>query len=469
MEFKLKPIKIPPENPFTYDALDRKESVESVAALIEELTGPFVLAINSPWGTGKTTFVQFVQATLEAKNIACIYFNAWETDFASDPLIAFLGELEATSRGHKGKEKAFKANFEKVKSIASVIAKKAIPVAGKIATAGILDTSAFIEGAIADLVVDSINDVVGAYGKEKDLMEKFRCKLATSLDALTGNSDSSQVIIFVDDLDRCRPTYAVELLERIKHLFNVENAIFVLSLDKQQLGVNLEAVYGQGINSNEYLRRFIDLEYILPKTNSEKFTLNLFQRFGFEEFFNKRKHEKTVYDKSNVIDTFNFLCDIFDLNLRAREQCLTQLRIVMMTTPEDGLLYPYITTTLAVLKQATPDAYREYATEEGMAVDVVTVIEKAAGGTPLIESHVGQVISAELLAAKIDPYDDDDRKSYKRELKYLIDIAEGSEQSEEKRKQAKSVIDFVNNITPYRNSIPLKYVVGKLEIAAKLK
>ncbi len=467
MEFKLKPIEITRENPFANDALDRKESVESVAALIEELTGPFVLAINSPWGTGKTTFVKLVQATLEAKDIACLYFSAWETDFASDPLIAFLGELEATAKGDKGKKETFKANFEKVKAIASIIAKKAIPVAGKIATAGILDTSAFTEGAIADLVKDSINDVVGAYGKEKDLMEKFREKLAASLDALTGNGNSSPVIIFVDDLDRCRPTYAIDLLERIKHLFNVENAIFILSLDKQQLGVNLESVYGQGINSNEYLRRFIDLEYLLPKTNSEKFTLNLFQRFGFEEFFNTRKRSETMYDESNVTDTFNFLCDIFDLNLRAREQCLTQLRIVMMTTPEDNLLYPYITTTLAILKQAAPDAYREYATQGGMAVDVVKVIEKEAGGIPLIESHVGQVISAELLAAKIDPYDGG--KSRQKELKYLIDIAEDSKQSEEKREQAKHVIDFLNQTRIPEKSIPLKYVVGKLEIAAKLK
>ncbi|MCH7939053.1 MAG: NTPase, partial [Candidatus Marinimicrobia bacterium] len=280
MKYKLNPIEIPPDNPFANDALDRKESVESVAALIEELPGPFVLAINSPWGTGKTTFVKFVKTILEAKGIACVYFSAWETDFASDPMIAFLGELEVAAKGFTGKKRTFKANFDKVKSIASIIAKKAIPVAGKIATAGILDISAFTEGAIAKLVEESINDVVSAYGKEKDLMEKFREKLAASLDALTGNGNSSPVIIFVDDLDRCRPTYAIELLERIKHLFDVENAIFVLSLDKQQLGVNLMAVYGQGINSNEYLRRFIDLEYLLPKTDSEKFTLNLFQRFG---------------------------------------------------------------------------------------------------------------------------------------------------------------------------------------------
>ncbi len=91
MEFKLKPIEIPKETPFAYDALDRKESVESVAALIEELTGPFVLAINSPWGTGKTIFVKFVKTTLEAKNIACLYFNAWETDFVEE-ILEYMNE-----------------------------------------------------------------------------------------------------------------------------------------------------------------------------------------------------------------------------------------------------------------------------------------------------------------------------------------------------------------------------------------
>ena len=68
-------------------------------------------------------------------------------------------------------------------------------------------------------------------------------------------------------------------------MFNVENVTFVLALDKSQLSVSLRAIYGDGLNTGEYLRRFLDLEYQLPKVNDEVFTANLFDRFGFEEFF----------------------------------------------------------------------------------------------------------------------------------------------------------------------------------------
>lgn len=67
-------------------------------------------------------------------------------------------------------------------------------------------------------------------------------------------------MFFIDELDRCRPTFAIELLERIKHLFDIQNIVFVLSIDKEQLEASTAAAYGSAINAPEYLRRFIDLE-----------------------------------------------------------------------------------------------------------------------------------------------------------------------------------------------------------------
>ena len=127
----------------------------------------------------------------------------------------------------------------------------------------------FTEKALADLVADTIDDAVDAYTAEKSLLEQFHKSLTDTIEKLNAEGKKPQLIVFVDEVDRCRPTFAVELLERIKHLFNVPNAIFVLSLDKQQLAVSLSAIYGSGINSEEYLRRFIDLEYALPKSQSQ--------------------------------------------------------------------------------------------------------------------------------------------------------------------------------------------------------
>ena len=85
------------------------------------------------------------------------------------------------------------------------------------------------------------------------------------------------MVFFVDELDRCRPTYAVELLERIKHLFEVDNIVFVLALSTGQLESSIRSLYGDGLDAPGYLRRFIDLEYPLREPAADVYSRTLFE------------------------------------------------------------------------------------------------------------------------------------------------------------------------------------------------
>jgi predicted KAP-like P-loop ATPase len=177
MQFKLSPIEVPPDDPFRFDCLERRISVEAIFSLLDNLNGPFVLAIDSPWGTGKTTLIRMLKAFLELKGFSCLYFNAWETDFTTDPLMAFLGEMDQLMKTNNHKGKA----LEKTKKIATLIAKRVLPVAGKIATGGLLDLDSFTEKALAELVSDSVNDAVDAYSAEKNLIETFHRSLSEAM------------------------------------------------------------------------------------------------------------------------------------------------------------------------------------------------------------------------------------------------------------------------------------------------
>src|SRR4051812_20508231 len=92
---KHSPIYVDPEAPFSQDKLKRQPSAELLADLIARVSDPFVLSIGAPFGSGKTTFVLMLQALLKSRGHPCIYFSAWENDFAESPLVAFLGELES--------------------------------------------------------------------------------------------------------------------------------------------------------------------------------------------------------------------------------------------------------------------------------------------------------------------------------------------------------------------------------------
>jgi predicted KAP-like P-loop ATPase len=96
MEIKIRPIEIPSETPFVNDELDRQAEIKNLTELLVNIETPLVFTIDAKWGSGKTTFIKMWQADLSNQEIFSLYFNAWETDFAEDPLIAFLGELNSS-------------------------------------------------------------------------------------------------------------------------------------------------------------------------------------------------------------------------------------------------------------------------------------------------------------------------------------------------------------------------------------
>ena len=462
MEFKLKPIEVPVETPFKFDVLNRKESIEALTNLINSLNGPFVLTIDSPWGTGKTTFIRIWKAVLESQNFACLYFNAWEKDFSTDPLVAFLGDFEDLEKNIQPKNKDFNKYFNKAKKIGTALARRALPLAGKLATSGLLDVDEIIKKYLSDIVSGSIKDAVDAYLKEKDLIVKFHKSLSEAIATLKERGKKDQLIVFVDEVDRCRPTFAIELLERIKHLFNIDNVIFVLSLDKQQLSVSLRAIYGDGLDSDEYLRRFIDLEYALPKIDSEAFTKNLVNRFGFEAFFAERTSRDFGYDRKHLEEVFISLSDILQISLRTREQCFTRIRVAMMMIPPKYPLYPHLFTTLVILKAGAPEIYRRYMFEDGLASEVLDHIRSLNGGPEFLHSHPGKVTEAYLIAAK------QRKQGGTPEYNRYREVMENQSAGEQEKERANWIINIISEIN-MREGLSLGYLLKIIELAGQVQ
>lgn len=458
MNFKLPTLEVPDEDPFKYDVLDRKNAVETLTLLVDNLDGPFVLAIDSAWGTGKTTFIRMWQAHLQLNQYVCIYFNSWESDFASDPLVVFLGEIENFVKDSKLSSAKFDELFDKTKKIGTGVAKRALPVASKILTAGLLDLDDFTERALSDLSSDLVKDAIDEYQALSRLNKKFHKSLTDVINELKASKDSkSKIIIFVDEIDRCRPTYAIELLERIKHLFNVPNVIFVLSLDKNQLSTSLSTVYGQEINADEYLRRFIDLEFSLPKVNTTKFTNHLYQKFDFSGFFKDRNNGSEEAEK--LIQIFNDLSDLFDLSLRAREQCFIRILVGMMATSQDYYFYPVLIIILVILKAVRPSIYQKFVSSIGTASDVLNCIRDLPGGENyLIQELSGALVESYLIAAKYD------RRAVNPELMKHKKNGEDQTIDSEISKRSQTICTIVNSIINNHGSRLDKYVIDKIDL-----
>ena len=235
MKFRLEEIEVPEDNPFKNDALKRQPVVEFLRDLIKQLEGPFVLALDSPWGTGKTTVVRMLRSSLKTENVASAYFNAWKEDYVSDPLIPMVAAIDELKVIDSEAKQQFASRMATVKRVASKVAKRGIVAAVKLATMNAVDLEEATEDVLSATAGDAVDDVIESFKQEKASLERFREALESAVKAIQSEDAPKPLVFFIDELDRCRPTFAIELLERIKHLFDVKHMVFVLSIDKAQL------------------------------------------------------------------------------------------------------------------------------------------------------------------------------------------------------------------------------------------
>lgn len=270
-------IAVPSENPFENCKLGREKIAISLTKIIKNVNidNGFVISIDSPWGTGKTTFIDMWKALLEKEEeIICVKFNAWDSDFYNNPLVSILENLDETiDKDIEKITKNFaKESLENIKSNLKAKGKTLICDAIKSKTHGLIDISKEKDN---NELLKKYNDLKEQNGKiKKGLME---------LKKEFGENNKLRIVFFIDELDRCRPDYAIKVLEVIKHFFSTKGYIFILSLDKSQLSKSISTIYGQGMDSEGYLRRFIDIDYPLPMPSKENYIETLLVKHSLDK------------------------------------------------------------------------------------------------------------------------------------------------------------------------------------------
>lgn len=358
MKIKHHEIDIPQENPFANCKLAREPYARVLTNIVNTYADGFVLGINNEWGAGKTTFVKMWQQQLKIKGFQTIYFNAWENDFDSNPLVALMSELETLTNAKN--KTVFKSVVEKgavlVKNIAPTIAKSLI----KKYVVDIDDIAVDVIENAAKASTEILEEEIKKYSSKKKTIVEFR----KELEKFVKQADSIKPLIFIiDELDRCRPNYSVEVLEQIKHFFSVSGIVFVLSIDKKHLASAVKGYYGsEQIDSNEYLRRFIDLEYSIPKPTTKDFIAYLFDYYSFKDFFSSQ--ERIKYDELRR-DSVNFLLMAESLltktntNLRQQERIFALTRLVLCSFMANEYTFPHLLFILAYLKVLRDDLFQK--------------------------------------------------------------------------------------------------------------
>jgi hypothetical protein len=342
-------------DPFENCRLGRKPYADVLTQIVSSYSDGFVLAINNEWGAGKSTFIKMWRQDLINNGYRTLFYNAWENDFEKDVLVALISELEDL------KDSESLELYQTVLEKGALLSKKIGPGILKAALKRYIgidseELNKVLEGA-AEIGFDSLEKEIQEHNKRKVSLKGFR----ESLEKFIHKADPEKPVVFyIDELDRCRPNYAVEVLEEVKHLFSVPGIVFVLSIDKEQLGHAVRGVYGsEQINSEEYLRRFIDLEYTLPSPPHHLVTNYLFDFYSLGDFFNSDRSRQFINDEANFRSfALNFF-RLYPLNFRQQEKLYGHLKVVFSVCEKDDYIFPPALLLLLYFKNFKNDLYKE--------------------------------------------------------------------------------------------------------------
>lgn len=462
MAFRHIDLEIPAATPFSNCKLDREKYAKTLTNIIENYPEGFVLAINNKWGTGKSTFVKMWEQLLKNNEFKTIYFNAWENDFEDNPLTAFVGELQVINKRDKEK-------FHKIVKNAALISKNVAPAIIKAFVNKYIDSETLVD-AISDTsksFLQIFEDDIKEYSKRKESISEFKKSLS---EFVANESNGKPLIFIIDELDRCRPNYAVLLLEQIKHFFSVPNIVFVLSIDKTQLGNAICGVYGsEKIDSNEYLRRFIDIEYSVPEPDKEKFIYYLYEYFEFDSFFRateRSSYPALQYDRDNFLDTSKIL--INNLTLRQQEKIFAHTRLALRTLNYNNYLLPTVFVFLSYIKAIHSNFYNSLSNRE------LSVKEVQEEFYQIVKSFITK--DTKRLFVEIEVYLLKFYENYKSEYRRNSELLERSAEGKyilkiESKIDNDLFLTMLTSETINRNysDIKLSYLINKLNLLDDIK
>ncbi|MGB0944059.1 MAG: KAP family P-loop NTPase fold protein [Marinomonas sp.] len=313
--------------------------------------GAYVANLNGAWGTGKTFFVDNWCHQLKENNRLAIKIDAWESDYLKDPLAIIVAELleqvneQSPLPDLTVMEKPIITNGLKlIKSFAPVLmmalGKKVFgdgyeDILKEFGT-GIQNTSLAKNSDDFENSAFAIHKQHKGFAKgfkdsfESLLFEVNKAKRGKDLTDKQCHEKSFKTYIFLDELDRCRPIYAIEMLETVKHLFNIPNLVFVLSTDTAQLEHSIKAVYGEGFDAREYLSRFFEQRLLLPAPDHFTF---LKSRSNFENLDLNENNQHlfpAIDSKDKVSAVLAMFCELNQISLRRTLQFADKLEAILI-------------------------------------------------------------------------------------------------------------------------------------------
>lgn len=314
------------------DRLDRARYAEFLTNYLaaEGKQRNYVLNLNAEWGAGKTWFIKRWYMELKA-HYPTVYIDAWQQDFSDDPLLTVISSIIEQLKEEAGSPQLSPYLSTKLASLLK-------------ATAPIVTKALFKK--ISGINIDEVQEVITADDagklveslfqdtrKKTEAVQLLKHEIQQWVEAIIGKKKKqAPAFILIDELDRCRPSYAVEMLETIKHIFDIKGVVFVLATDTEQLQHAIKVIYGDEFHAFKYLERFFTERYELPKPTLFNYILFLLKGLYESSYIS---HVDDNFSFEQFSELLSLIIPIFELQLRDVQSLLQRLISTCHHTSDD--------------------------------------------------------------------------------------------------------------------------------------
>ncbi len=317
------------------DEFQRKSIAEKAISLLTSDIDVSPMVIDGSWGTGKTEFCHKLINLMkkESDNHHIIYIDAFQADHADEPLLTVLAEVLKLIPDDEQRNSVIQKIIPAVRFGLKTILKAGVSHTLRQDSTEVIDD---FDEAVKQASDKAIDASVESLLKDHIEAGKNLKALQATLEEIA--SDKS-IILFIDELDRCRPNFAVDMLETIKHTFNIPKVQFVLITNTTQLKAAINHIYGETIDAQRYLDKFLKFSFKLP---------HKFKENGHEKVQASVAHYRALIKQSSFLQTaeleqrapfdlVKYIIEINQLSLREIETLVRHIEIYQQLTNKNGL------------------------------------------------------------------------------------------------------------------------------------
>ncbi|MEN4246306.1 P-loop NTPase fold protein [Serratia marcescens] len=383
-----------------------------------------VLALDDKWGNGKTSFVKMMSSEIKNNNqeLNVIYFDAFESDYQSDPFVALSSKIYSLLKSEDGKIKTLGEKLLSVgKKIGASFAINGAKFAVGAITGGVVNGS--VLEAASDTITDSLASPIEAFIEDKiksgeqevATIEHFR-EILSEIYKVSGK----KTIFIIDELDRARPDFALDLLEKIKHIFSVEGFVFLLVMNRSQFERSIECRYGK-INARLYLNKFIHYWFTLPKIDhlSEDVVAGYKSSTILRYLLSLDYPNKLLVRGSSLVKTLAYLLEMNNCSLREAERCYSVFCVMENPQRMDGYVSDILKAAMGMV------AFLKVHNQE-MLYDIVNkrvTLEESIKALNIHEHHAHDSPEVYYVIHALEyHFSTDDELAEKRKIKHFSDI-----------------------------------------------